>query len=260
MGAIFRNKYVVDDDVMAAGALQPESVPSIFTNRIIAARQQEGAHVGRARTRNVIRPHQRAEQDPAAMHRTGGKTPMAGEAEAALDSLYLADRLISGRHQHGGILAPHLSLRLVMEKRHFIGVATKHAIHPACGHAAFGQCLLNIEKHIGVHFETTPAFGLKNAEKTRLLHFSDRFDRDIALRDTLFGARLQCRNHGLCTSDKLFGRRNGHRTVLHGDNRCHLRFSRSLSTQTILRSDIRKFFCHSIRKSSIEKRFHFRYE
>jgi hypothetical protein len=65
VGAVFGNEHVIDDDVMAAGALQAEHLPSILVDRIVATRQQEGAHL----RRSAIVPGrtERAQQNPAAM-------------------------------------------------------------------------------------------------------------------------------------------------------------------------------------------------
>jgi hypothetical protein len=80
-----------------------------------------------------------------------------------------------------GSSAPDLFLRFVVKQRQLIGMAADHAIHPAGRHAAFGQRLLHLEEHVGVHFIPAPAPWLEDAEEARLLHFGNRFGRHVAL-------------------------------------------------------------------------------
>ncbi len=140
------------------------------------------------------------------MRRSRGKAPAARQVKAALGLFDLAHRLIGRRNEHrAAIVAPHLALRLVVEEREFIGVATEHAIDPAGRHAAFGERLLHLEEDIGVHLIAAPALRLEDTEEARILHLGDGRCGHIAVERRLARARLEGGYHRAGALDQLRG-------------------------------------------------------
>ena len=216
MGAMLRHEGAIDLDVVAAGGLQAIGVPGV-DDLVIALGQQEGAVFGRAAG---FREDQRAQENPVAMLAAGGEAPLAGQVEAAIGLLDLADRLVGRRDQDARILGPDIFLRLEREQAHLQRMNADDAQHPGAGHAALGDGDLHLEEDVGFHLEAAPALGLQNVEEAGFLEIADGFVRDLA--GCLAGLRpfAQHRDHGLGARNQGRGVRidTRRRPLLH---RCH---------------------------------------
>src|SRR5580704_11935497 len=81
-GAIFRNEYVIDQNVIAAGRTQAGHTPSM-SDPIFGLRDHEQPDVGRSAGSTAL--HSTAEQGPLGIVATAGEAPMAAELKSAVD-------------------------------------------------------------------------------------------------------------------------------------------------------------------------------
>ena len=169
--AVLWHKSILDDDVMAAGALQTADIP-VVDDFVVAKRHHEGAVV--RRRASLLRGYHSAEEGPFAVFGPGGEAPVTGQPVATLYMFHLAYRHIGGGDQRGIVFAPDILLRLVIEQAQLPVVNGDYAQYPGGGHTAFSQDHLHFEEDFRIHLEAAVAGRLHNAEEAGFLHGSDR--------------------------------------------------------------------------------------
>ncbi|MNF29719.1 hypothetical protein D3C84_104320 [compost metagenome] len=201
VGAVEGHEGVLDHDVVAAGAAQADHVP-VALDAEIALRHQEGpVAVALADARGQVA----AEEHPVAVLAAGGEAPAPADAVAALHFRDPGHRHVGRGDQRRGILAPHLLLRLLGEQRQLPRMHRHHAVHPGGGHAALGQRLLDLGKHLGAEFEAAVTRGLHDAEQLRLLQRGDHLVGHLQLMLGLCGILGEQRHQRTGAGDQLLG-------------------------------------------------------
>ena len=171
MRAVLGNERLVDDDAVAARRLQTEHVP-VADDLVVLARQQEGAHVGRAALARRRR-NDRAEEHPVAVLAAAREAPAARELQAAIDALDLADRLVRRGDEYARVGAPDILLRADVEQTDLELVRGDDAKHPGARHVGFCDRELHVEEHLRIHLVAAPALRLQDPEEARVLEVLD---------------------------------------------------------------------------------------
>src|SRR6202042_430503 len=125
--AVLGYEYLADEDVVAAGAAQPDRVPHVL-DRVVGARQQEGTEINRP---VFLVGDDLAEKYPGRVIAAGGEAPPAADQVTAVGLDRLAGRRVGGRDPGGLVAAPDLLLSFGREQPQMPGVHAENGGHPA---------------------------------------------------------------------------------------------------------------------------------
>jgi len=129
-----RDEDVLDDDGVAAGALQADHVPHVV-DAVLAARDQEAAEVDWP----AVLDDGAAEERPGGVITSRRPVPRAVDQIAAIGHHAGTHRGIRRRHPGLGVVAPDLRLRLLVEQRQVPVVHADDRTHPAGRTTRTGQ-------------------------------------------------------------------------------------------------------------------------
>ena len=205
MAAVIRDEYILDDQLLAAGAGQTHHMPVVNNVEVLALNPERTEH-GFAVFRHPTANKGTASRVVAA----AGSQPFAVEHIAAFGFAYRAKRRVGRRHQCGVVTAPQLVAATRIEQTHFKRMHAQHHHIPGAGRTAACQLHQYPVQHIWVHLIATPAFRLQNLEKSGVLKRLDGFLWHHACLLAGFGAFAQQRNQLAGALDNLFFARLRH--------------------------------------------------
>ena len=128
------HEHVLDDDGVAAGALESDDMPDIV-DRVFGARDQEAAEAHRP----AVLDDRAAEERPGGVFTTRGPLPCSADQVATVDHGACAHRGVGGRDAHGRIVTPHLVLGTLVEQCQMPVVHADDRADPAGRPACAGQ-------------------------------------------------------------------------------------------------------------------------
>ncbi|MNQ87402.1 hypothetical protein D3C85_1026240 [compost metagenome] len=201
MGAMCRHEYILEQQILAATAGQPEDMPAI-DDLVVATRHQKDLLVDLIPVLNSA-----AQQGPGAVIAATGEAPGTIEQVAAFDPFSLAPRVVGGGGARQGILAPDVFDRFGLEQRHFPVVDTGHHQHPGAGRTAAANLVQHTVEHQRAHFIAAPSFRTHDVIEAGVLELGNGFRRHHPCGFASLGALAQARDHVPGTLNQFsFGR------------------------------------------------------
>ena len=163
-----RHENVLDHDGVAAGAAQADDVPDVV-DAVLGARNQEAAEVDWP----AVLDDRAAKERPCGVVATGRPVPRAVDEVAAVDHGARAHRRVRRGDPHGGIVAPHLFLCLLIEQRQVPVVHADDRADPAGGTTRRRDAAHGFVEHGRVALQAAPLLGLEQFEEADLVELGN---------------------------------------------------------------------------------------